>query len=310
MLSQFILQLNEAEREAVGVAAVNAFHDDDTLGYQGEDLEPMTLSTQETIEVAPVKAYETYRTDAYSILVSRLCPLAFPHKPRSEREDVITAPSHAMISMSRISTGGTTLFDHLGDVQNPMAIRLHTTRDYLEKDRATSNMMRMEEKQLLEIMLSSSQYARLLRSDSSLTPCTVVRRERVGYTFEHNPHFDNQFDSRNVEQEARDILASERENVSALTEIIKDGVTRKADREHAEAKMLAILEALDSPIEKLHGLADSAQEQAGHSAQIRHSNLMAREVSALPPGMRNQLKQLSDEGNPVAKLLTAKPHDD
>lgn len=316
MLHQLITQLSEAEREAVGVAAVATYRD--AVATQRADvLQPVTLSTQEEVLAPSEKVnvrlpqmQDGYQDNAWVRLLNALCPLIHPRAPRREREEIVMAPSHSMISMSRLSSTRTALFDHMGMTMHPIAVRLHRARDFDEKDRLDPSMMRMEDEQLLEVLMSSSQYARLIRCDQSFTPCTLTRRHWMGHDFERNPHFDEQFDSRDIEQEAREVLADEIAVFEALVNVLDGGITRKADREDAEARITEMLAQMDATGEKLHQLADSARGQAGDAAKTRHSNLLSREVEALPASMRDHLKQLSDAGHPVARLLTADPHDD
>lgn len=316
MLYQLITQLSDGEREAVGAASVAAYADS-VLPEQQNLNASITLSTQEEIKVTPrplslrpPQMQEGYRDAAFTHLLNNLCPLVYPTSDRPERDGIIREPSHSMISISRISSGRATLFDHMGLAMHPIALRLHRTRDYDEADRLDPSMMRMDDEQLLEILMSETQYARLIRCDQSMTPCTLARRHWTGHDLERNPHFDQQFDSRDIQKEVREVLAEDMAACEQLNTTLASGVSRKAERESAEATLMALLERLDASMDSLHTLAEAARDQAKGAAEERHGNLLEREVASLPASMRDQLKQLSDAGHPIARLLTVDPKHD
>lgn len=310
--------LTPAEREAMGVAAVASLGD--ITSKKPEATEPVTLMTGEKyfrplsfrldtndLRLVYREAYPSgiikQTLENFLKSFSQEFPSTSKEQPDLDRETDSTAPSHAMLEISRTHSAGVTLFDCQQIEHHPMVIRLHQAKD-INKQEPSANVFRMSGNKLLSVMMSEHQYTRLIRCDRSLTPCTISQLGWMRYNLDENPHLKQGMTNPEMKNATHAITAAETSTLKELIASLEAGITRKDDRDQAIQIIKEALSNIPSTTKALHEFAGMLQEKAYNVAEKRHNRTISHEIDSLSTGMQKKLKHMGHGGSEAALIMT------
>lgn len=306
MLNELYEELTQEEREVIGLAATQMIINSSDSLTKFDLLDPVTLSNGTT--TAKVKCRWTKSRDTGRVptrLVDHLKTVSEWMTDTSEsKASHESKRPEGVLRFSNVFGGHSgKLFDGDSWDANRMVMRVDEA-EYMDDDITSSSGLSVTERRpITAITLANHQFAAILRSDGGWIPCTISQLGFEHLTLESNPHHGNKETHHHIRSTTQTTLAEQDALIEHIIAELRDGVSKKAEREHLQALVEKGLACIHATTDDLLALAKDFREEAREVSERRLNARLKRTLAQLPEELLGEIEALEQQGNPLATRL-------